>query len=195
ARALLRTFPESAVARKAVRGIEERQRAEAAQLHRARGEEAFDRGDYDEAATLLRYAQQLGISGLEGQIASGDRLGAERSEQARIEQTIRAFVQPPGQGFLLLYLAQQPRVREAVRARLRLDELAWLEELHPRDEKQARAAAAAALAFRSVRSLPVRKAERGAPTTHRARAFPAASAAGAAVDGPSEAAMVGAQER
>src|SRR5215467_14131927 len=122
ARALLRTFPESAVARKAVRGIEERQRAEAAQLHRARGEEAFDRGDYDEAATLLRYAQQLGMTGLEGEIASADRLGAERSEQGRIEQTIRAFVQPPGQSFLLLYLAQQPRVREAIRARLRLDE-------------------------------------------------------------------------
>jgi len=161
ARALLRTFPESAVARKAVRGIEERQRAEAAQLHRARGEEAFDRGDYDEAATLLRYAQQLGISGLEGQIASADRLGAERSEQGRIEQTIRAFVQPPGQSFLLLYLAQEPRIREAVRARLRLDELAWLEELHPRDEKQARAAAAAVLAFRSVRNLPVEKQSEG----------------------------------
>jgi|GEM_PF-6056523 len=161
ARGLLRTFPESAVARKVVRGIEDRRRAEAAQLHRARGEEAFGRGDYEEASTLLRQAQQLGMTGLEGQIACADRLGAERSEQARIEQTIRAFVQPPGQSFLLLYLAQDPRVREAVRARLRLDELVWLEELRPRDEKQARAAAAAALAFRFARSLPVEKESEG----------------------------------
>ncbi len=148
ARQLLQTFGESATARRVLREIEGRRKARAAEARRAVAEEAFARGEYGKASALFREADALGSKGLADRISAADELERRRQERAQTEETLRVLGRPPDANALRAYFSKPERVRSVVRECTKLEELSWLEELQPKDEKQVRACAEAIVAFR-----------------------------------------------
>lgn len=148
ARQLLQAFPESATARRVLREVDERRKARSAEDCRLKAEEAFARGEYGKASALFRQAEVLGSKGLAGRISTADELEQAGIERAQTEEVLRVLGLPPNANGLRLYFSKPQRVRSAVRERTQLEELSWLEELQPKDEKQLRACAEAVVAFR-----------------------------------------------
>lgn len=129
ARTLLQRWPESGLARRALRELEaQRRTARAASLARD-AQAAYDAGDDAKALALWGEALLLGSAGLEEKLAAAaTRLERRRSDE-RVDAAVTAFGVAPSDASLLRYLQLQPDERRRVRAATGAEALAWMETL------------------------------------------------------------------
>ncbi len=160
AQAILARWPESEPARRAARQIEERQREEAARRHLGDAEGAIARGEAAVALTRLQHA-------LAGPLAAPDREAAlrrvreieaaerARAAQAAVDHVASLLAEAPLAYLTLAAYAELPEEsRTAVRARIALPALGWLDRIPAaRPGGRVRAAVEAVRALQRASSL------------------------------------------
>jgi tetratricopeptide (TPR) repeat protein len=129
AEAILGRWPESASARRVRSEVEARRRAREAEALRRQGEEAYAAARFDDALAAWRGAEALGAAGLEAKIAEASSRAEARLREERIGATEAALTSPASPESLSAYLGLDPAERQILRARTKLPELEWLEEL------------------------------------------------------------------
>lgn len=148
---LLARFPESPVGQRIARRRDEEHRLEQAARLAREAEQAIVAGALGSARFLVQKAHAEGLAtahaaGVRAQLAALEAEANERAEAARIADVARLL--SPGQGesdatpALLAYLALRASSRAAVRARVNLVVLDWLDETGVTEGSGARARAA-----------------------------------------------------
>ncbi len=127
--AILDRWPESTSARKVQRHFEARRRAREAEALRRRGEEAYAAAQFDDAAAHWRQATALGAEGLGARIAEASSRAEARLQDQRIQAVEAALSASASPESLSSYLALEPSERQILRARTKLLELDWLEQV------------------------------------------------------------------
>ena len=148
AQALLRRWPESALARRVLRDIEARRRAAEAEALRCEGELAHSSEEFERAAAAWRKAAVLGATGLEARIVDATAREEARLRGERTSGAAAALVSSISTESLSRYLGLAPPERQEVRDRTGLVELDWLEHLRrggPDRERELDVAAVRAL--------------------------------------------------
>ena len=159
ASAALTRWPESAVARRALRDIEERRRKRDAVERAAEAEEAAVRGEtavalalFAQAAAAARGADREAIDRRMHEIEAASR--AHR-ETAQVEQALQALDAADPQAGLTIYAGFEEVLRARVRARSVRPELGWIDHMESaRGGDRARAQAATAI-VEALAALPI----------------------------------------
>lgn len=144
---LLARFPESGTGQRIARKRDEEHRLEQAARLAREAEEAIGAGALDAARFLVQQAHAEGLdaeyaAGVRAQIAALEAQERERAEAARIEDVARLLGEGDATPALLAYLALRVSSRAAVRARVSLTALGWLDETGLTEGSGARARAA-----------------------------------------------------
>jgi hypothetical protein len=163
AREVLARWPESEVARRVLRIVDERARQSEARRLVAEADEALRAGQTAEALARLRQARGP-LSGAE-RAGIDERIGAieaaqrRQSEAASVEWVCGLLDGPELSAGLLAYLELNERLRREVREKRALDALGWLELMESARLAGAKRRVEAALAFEAARALDADQAE------------------------------------
>ncbi len=159
AEAILGRWPESEPARRAARQIEERQREGAGRRHLAEAEEALAR---EEAALALDRLQRalacpLPASDREralGRLREAEALGRRQALRVQVDHVVALLAEADRARALTAYVELDKEGRAAVRARVALPALEWLDQIpSARPGGRVRAAVEAVLALARASSL------------------------------------------
>jgi hypothetical protein len=156
ARALLARFPDSEVARRVLRTLEEVRKATQTRQLLADAEEAAARAELTLALSLLGQALAAGPRGeqlapIQARVEEIKATLRDRAEHAEVEKAIALLGDRDRLPGLLAYLALTDPQRSRVRARVALPHFAWLSEIG--SSERPRAAALAVIALERAGSL------------------------------------------
>ncbi len=138
ARALLARWPESEVARRILREVAARQRAEEIAAHLARGEEALEGERFHDAAAQFLAALDAGSlrSDLPALIERARVAERRQQETALLAAAVDRFSSSDLKPALLGYLALPEALRERLRDQVDRPILSWLDEVAVHDGRQ-----------------------------------------------------------
>ena len=144
---LLARFPESQVGQRIARRRDEEHRLEQAARLAREAEQAIVAGALGAARFLVQKAHAEGLAaahaaGVRAQIAALEAEAHERAEAAQIDEVARLLGESDATPALLAYLGLRGTSRAAVRARVDLVALGWLDETGVTEGSGARARAA-----------------------------------------------------
>ncbi len=157
--AILARWPDSELARRAARGIEERQREGAGRRHLALAEEALARGETSVALELAQRALGCPLPAADreralGRLREAEAALREQAARTQVERVVALLAEADRARALAAYVELEAGERAAVQSRVPLPALEWLDAMPAaRPGGRVRAVVEAALALARAAAL------------------------------------------